>query len=215
MSAILIKITNSIKNLIVRYEVRNKGIIGKVKNDNFTLISNNCWGAEIYRELGIKYRTPFVGMYIFAPDYIKMLKKLSSEYLRDMRFAELSKYPEVNNERLTHYYPIGVLGDSVEVHFIHYKTERIAREKWRRRLNRINWKNIFVQFSDRDLFEEKYLIDFDSLRFKKVFFSAKQYSKYPWSVWIEDCSGEKNVMDGKLLYLYSKKYFSIYNWLNS
>ena len=48
----------------------------RLKNKNFTIICDNCWAGKVYQELGLPYQTPFVGMFIFSPDYIKMLKNL-------------------------------------------------------------------------------------------------------------------------------------------
>lgn len=48
----------------------------RIKNKNFTIICDNCWSGKVYRELGLPYQTPFVGMFVFSPDYIKMLRNL-------------------------------------------------------------------------------------------------------------------------------------------
>ncbi|WP_250575514.1 DUF1919 domain-containing protein [Streptococcus macedonicus] len=48
----------------------------RLKNKNFTIICDNCWAGKVYQELGLPYQTPFVGMFVFSPDYIKMLKNL-------------------------------------------------------------------------------------------------------------------------------------------
>lgn len=45
------------------------GNINKIglKNKCFTIISNNCWGGFVYQKFNLQYRTPFVGLFIFAP----------------------------------------------------------------------------------------------------------------------------------------------------
>lgn len=48
----------------------------RLKNKNFTIICDNCWAGKVYQELGLPYQTPFVGMFVFSPDYIKMLKNI-------------------------------------------------------------------------------------------------------------------------------------------
>ena len=48
-------------------------------------------------------------------------------------------------------YPIGKLGNDVEIHFLHYKSETEAQEKWNRRLKRMNFNNILFKFSDNDM----------------------------------------------------------------
>lgn len=53
-----------------------KSLSSRIEDRNFTIISNNCWGGELYKELNLAYNTPFIGLFIYAPCYIKMLKNL-------------------------------------------------------------------------------------------------------------------------------------------
>ena len=43
-----------------------------------TIISNNCWGGFVYQKFNLQYRTPFVGLFIFAPDYIELLENFDT-----------------------------------------------------------------------------------------------------------------------------------------
>jgi len=47
-------------------------------------------------------------------------------------------------------YPLGILGDDVEVHFLHYATWEEALEKWGRRTARIRWDRLFIKFGDQN-----------------------------------------------------------------
>ena len=151
----------------------------KLKYKDFTIISNNCWGGFVYQHFELPYASPFVGLFLFAPDYIKMLKKLDYYLDLPLKFInpEVSKY----REQITEYgtintYPVGIL-DDVELHFLHYKDESEATEKWERRKKRINPNELIVKFCDRDLCTEELIREFDSLQFeKKVCLTAKQYS---------------------------------------
>ena len=188
----------------------------RLKSLDFTVISSNCWGAEIYRELGIEYRTPFVGTYMFIPCYIKMLKQLKEYLSGPVSFISVSKYREANIVRASNPYPVGLLGNDVEIHFMHYKTEVEAEEKWKRRITRINWQKLFIQMSDRDGFTLELLEEFQKLDFKnKVCFTSKPYPMFNSVVWIKQCQGKPYVMDGMSLYKAFKKYFKLISWLNS
>ena len=46
----------------------------RVGPDEFTILSNDCWGSGPYNHAGRIYRTPFIGTRIFAPCYIELLK---------------------------------------------------------------------------------------------------------------------------------------------
>jgi uncharacterized protein (DUF1919 family) len=93
-------------------------------------------------------------------------------------------------------YPIGVLGDDVEVHFMHYHTEKEALEKWNRRLKRVNLNNLFIVFSDGAEFKEEQLERYEKLPFKhKIFFSSKPYSRYKSTVFVKDYANATHVYD--------------------
>jgi uncharacterized protein (DUF1919 family) len=208
------KIIFHIHYLYTSLIVRNKGVKGKVKNLDFTIVSNNCWGAEIYKELGIAYNTPFVGLYLFPEDYIQLLKNLHKYLNTKLIFTDKSKYLVANIDRQTSKYPIGLLND-VEIHFKHYKSQNEARNKWERRIKRVNYDSLFVEFSDRDGIDQLLYKKLLSLPYKNVvcFVSSTKYNSKK-TVLIKDCINDERVMDGKILYTYSKKYFDIAKWLN-
>ena len=97
----------------------------RLKNKNFTIICDNCWAGKVYQELGLPYQTPFVGMFVFSPDYIKMLKNLK-HYLSGnipLTFVKESKYiKDFDNA-----YPLALL-DDIELHFLHYADEEEATQ---------------------------------------------------------------------------------------
>lgn len=68
----------------------------RLKNHQFTIISNNCWGTFIYKKFGLPYQSPFVNLLIFAPDYIDLLENFSQNILRNITFIsnQESKFVE-------------------------------------------------------------------------------------------------------------------------
>ena len=86
------KIKNKLKPIV--YPITNFIPRIRLRNKNFTIICDNCWAGKVYQELGLPYQTPFVGMFVFSPDYIKMLKNLK-HYLSGnipLKFVKESKY---------------------------------------------------------------------------------------------------------------------------
>ena len=43
----------------------------KLERTDFTIISNNCWAASVYRRYGLPYLSPTAGLYFFADDFVK------------------------------------------------------------------------------------------------------------------------------------------------
>ncbi len=189
----------------------------RVKNRNFSIISYDCWGGGLYKDLGLKYTTPTIGLFFYAPCYIKMLKNLDFFLKSEIKFIDISKYEEANIRRENgDKYPIGLLREEIEIHFMHYKTPQEAKEKWNRRLQRLNMGNLFISFSDRALCEPEHIKEFDSLPFKnKVCFTAKEYPNCKSVVWLKRFKNKPhigNIFTNPEEY---KKYFDVANWLNN
>ena len=154
----------------------------QLRNRNVTIISENCWGGILCQYLGIGYNSPFVGLLVPAPDYIKVLRSLREYVEGDFRFIPRS---ESRYEKELRYFkqdfPIAELtpkggGESVEIHFLHYKSPEEAVEKWRRRAKRINYQNIIVKLAERNECTPKEIAEFEELDYpSKVCFTAKEY----------------------------------------
>lgn len=97
----------------------------KIKNTEVrSIICNNCVGAMVLNDFGLKFNSPFVNLFISAPDYIRLLKNL--RYYCDptadiMDISSNSSYPK------------GLLRGEITLHFLHYHSFEEAVEKWRTR----------------------------------------------------------------------------------
>jgi len=182
----------------------------RLKNKTFTLISNDCWGAEVYREFNLPYNTPFVGIMVMAPCYLALTSDLKF-YLEDkLRFKDHSRYDYVNRLREKKRFPIGVLGNDVEVHFMHYESEAEALEKWTRRVARINWQNLVIKFDgSKDYCTDEILTAFDALPYRKICFTAEEKSHIKSAMRIHDW-----VHDGKAMFKKCLPDFDVADWLS-
>ena len=120
----------------------------RLTNTDFTIISNNCWAGICYEYYGLPKLSPTVGLYFYADEYIKFLNHLERYLSMDLQFIDIkdSKYSkELISKKQTHV-PIGLL-DDVEIVFLHYRDVIIAKEKWQRRVERVNWNNMIYKFS--------------------------------------------------------------------
>jgi len=180
------------------------------------MISSNCIGSRFYQELVFPYNTPFVGLFIFAPCYIKMLGNLEYYLKSDLSIITKSKYEDLlPPEKRDRHYPVGLLGGDVEIHFLHYHDESEAKTKWSRRIERMNMDNLFVTFTDRDFCTEALLNQFDRMEYQhKVCFTAKKYPSVKSSVWVNEYKNEPQVGDLYTEYYNLKKHFDFVDWLN-
>lgn len=150
----------------------------KLQNKQFTLISNNCWGGHVYRYFNLPYMSPTVGLYFYAEEYVRFVSNLHHYCRQPLWFIkpEESRYYNELKRKGNTYCPIGVLGDDVEIVFLHYKTEEEAFEKWTRRVERMDWDNIIIKFSEQNGATPDHLRIVDALPYeKKLIFTSHDY----------------------------------------
>lgn len=172
----------------------NEGILAKhrkqrLKKKKFTIISNNCWGGYIYRCFNSMYQSPTVGLFIMPDDYLRFVNNLEY-YIKDCNLSfikpeESHNYQELRKHKEFGSYPIGML-DDIEICFMHYKTEKEAKEKWERRCRRIAWDNLIVKFCDQNECTKKHIESFNKIDKydKMICFVAQEipgkYNIYMW-----------------------------------
>lgn len=187
-----------------------------LKHHDFSIISNNCWGTRTYQKYGLEYLSPFQSALIFAPDYINLITNFSLEKLEILSFIEPhnSKYiDELKRQDLYDTsYPIALLKDATEVHFLHYKTPEDAYDKWTRRVKRINLKKLIFKFSDGDLATDLLIQKFDQLPYpNKICFTSKPYSHLKNVVFMERFKNQDRVT---LEWKYDYKYMNLHKFIN-
>ena len=188
-----------------------------LKHHDFSIISNNCWGTRTYKKFGLEYLSPFQSLFIFAPDFINLIKKFSVEKLEIKGFItrDESKYIEEmkKSELYELNYPIGILSDGCELHFQHYKNAKDAKEKWDRRVKRINLKKLIFKFSDGNLATDDLIKEFDMLEYKnKICFTSKPYPALKSVIYMEMFKDRGRV---DLEWKYDKRYINIHKFINS
>ncbi len=193
-----------------------KRIRRNIRNKDFTIISNNCWGGSIYQDLGIPYASPTIGLFFFfSPCYIRFISALRENLDAELEFVKQSKYEKCNYLQTLNAYPIGLLNKEIEIHFLHYHTEAEAMEKWNRRVSRVNFNNLFFSFSDNEECGIDEIEAFNQLPGKKVFFSAKKIPGIQSLIFIKSFRNQKVVGDMYDKRWHHRRYFDVVNWLNS
>lgn len=186
----------------------------RVRERRFSIVSNNCWGAAIYPALGLEYQTPFVGLFLMPDCYLAMLSDLRRRLSCKLTFLEESRYVSVNalrNEKGT-FWPIGCLGEGVEIHFMHYADRGEAVAKWERRLSRFasDDDGVAIKLCDRDSLTEEQARAFDRLGFgRKVLFTSMSLPGVSCAVRVPGPTP-----DGAALMYTCRSRFDVAGWLN-
>ena len=203
MKDYLHKLIKNIKSNTLHYDMKRK-----VKNRHFTIVSDNDWGKKVYDDLGMEYQSPFIGMFIFAPDYIELLSNFEHYMKSPLKFTLHSKYDGIKDV-----YPIGLLDQKVEIHFYSYKYKQTALNDWNERVKRINWEQLFFKFSDQYHCREECIEEFNQLPLKnKICFTAMPMGQLDSVICFSKQNVETKIENEQTAY---KKYFDVATWLNT
>lgn len=201
--------TRGIKNMLAKVHH------ALLKSDDFTIISNNCWGGIIYKYFGMKFQSPTIGMYFFGDEYIKFLKNLKY-YLSQplvIRNLKSSKYrDEIIRRKQT---PLIGWLDDVEIVLLHYHVPEEAVEKWNYRLERINYNKLIIKFNDQNLFEIKHLDEFEKMPYKnKICFTGKKYPCYKSAIWFKEYA-KIGYVENDTKIKHWRRYFDVIKYINN
>lgn len=184
-----------------------------VRDENFTLISNDCWGSGPYQHLGLMFRTPFIATRMMAPCYLELLRSLTHYVAAPAEFITTSRYDFLNAGRQADlgYYPIALLDGAIELHFMHEPDETTAWAKWERRRAKMNFDNLYIKFSqDPECCTDAMLEEFDRLDYPyKVCFTYRDYPEFRSTILVPDY-----FVPGAPMYFVSRTYFDAIAWLD-
>lgn len=207
------RVKHKIAEKIKRYyaPIRRK----RLTNTDFTIISNNCWGGVTYEGYGIQKQSPTVGCYLFAKDYLKLVRDLKKYMEKPLEIISLdkSKYKQWIVENHNENCPIGRIED-IEIVFVHYHDAATAKEKWDRRVQRINWDNLIFKFSYMNHATEENLREFDSYELpgKKLMFVNQENHTYKCGVYYPGFEEDDQVYNDTF---YWNRYFNVTRFLNT
>lgn len=191
-------------------KIRNYFTRRRLQNKNFSLIASNCNGGCILHDLGIRFNSPFINLWIEPQDFIKLLQNLPFYLSQELHFLD----KEDNSS------PIGLLND-VKIYFTHYKSKEEALTKWNERVKRINYNNLFILFTDRDSCSYRDLCDFEKLPYKnKIVFTHIPYPEFKSAQYIKGWESENSVglcFEYTSLFKWTKHYdeFDFISWFNN
>ncbi len=146
----------------------------RLYNDNFSILSSNCVGTFIYRDLGLPYLSPTINLSIGMDDFVKLAG--NPKWYMEQKLIQGNSEAEE--------YPVGLLGD-IKINFIHYQTFEEAVEKWEKRKKRIEWDNLFIIGTERDGCTYNTLRRFEELPYKsKIIFTHVKYPEFSSAYYI-------------------------------
>ncbi|HEX9025909.1 MAG TPA: DUF1919 domain-containing protein [Clostridium sp.] len=181
---------------------------------NFSIICNNCLGGFIYQYYNIEYRTPTLGLFFLARDYVKFLSDIKFYLTKQLEFInpiESIYYENFKNLAGFMEFPIAKLYD-IEIFFMHYKNKEEVIEKWTRRINKINWNNLIIIFAENETCNLEIIKQFDDLQFQnKICFTKDDHKEIKSSCYIEEMNDPTRTWDVETI----MKHFDLTEFINN
>ena len=124
-------------------------------NANFTILSQNCVGGVIYKNLGLPFLTPTINCFIEDESFAKLVEK-PRFYLSKSAEPLIDCYVDSIDSSIT--YPKIKIED-IEICCLHYKNCNEAVAAWNRRRTRVNFDNLYIMANSWNTHGKKELID--------------------------------------------------------
>ena len=208
------------KKALERYQRRNRK---RLTNHGFTIMANSCIGAQVYRDLNLRFDTPFVGSYMTPEDFVVFMS--NPKYWVDQEIIE---------EHTKATCPVGLIGGKLRIFFVSDKSFEDGVTKWKYRKERIHWDNLFVMFNpleqdfeinsnySKHMCSTETIHKFVNLNLKNYVVITnvkehilnnscillKRYINYKYPPYI----GIISVISGKRIF---DRYFDVVHWLNT
>jgi len=144
-----------------------------------TIICSTCIGGMISHNLGLKFMSPTVNIWMIPSDLVKFVSDLDRYLNAKIEFKKSDDYP------------VGKLLD-ITVYFQHYTSNEEAENKWNERKTRIDRENLYIITDDKRLSEEE-IEKLKKVNCKRlIIFTVDGLKKEPFFAY--DCyKGEKEI----------------------
>ncbi len=162
------------------------------RKDHCSIICNNCVGGVIYHNLGLRFDSPTVNLFITGREYLEFCKNLLYYSTCDLIQSE---------ETMKNGYPVGVLIPKDELHipvrvfFQHYKSFEDAKKKWIERFNRVDFDNLYFIWEFYDtIYDNSLMYEFDHLPLNhKIIITHKSFPGIKNSFFIHCYTNDKPI----------------------
>lgn len=166
----------------------------KLKDSQVSILSNNCLAGVVYKELGLKSRTPTINTWCRGEDYIKFLSNYEFYLEQEMKVYKGNLGAQFQEK--------GIINNDIIWHFNHSISAEDEVKKWNERVNRFNRNNIAVIMvieSDEQAYQ------FERLGFKKKMGIYYKDLGLPSIIYCQEWSNKEN----RLKYSFSFSQFAM------
>ena len=149
------------------YFFRRRGMMRRYAGGPVSILSNNCLGALICHDLGIKFDTPTVNLWMTCDDFLDFMENLPTMLKEEV--VEVTGSPSPS--------PVGRLAGQVTLNFTHYPSFDEAKSIWNRRRERVDFQHMVVVMADNSNLSDAAIERFKCLPNPKKMFVQSPHTK--------------------------------------
>jgi uncharacterized protein (DUF1919 family) len=165
----------------------------------------------VYKYLDQPFNTPFIGLFLMGPCFIEFLRDPKFYVTQELVFQDTSRYEVINQIQAKNPYPLATLGGKVEISFLHYHSPEEARQKWTRRVARINWDNLLVKFDgSKDGATPELVREFEQMPYRRLLLVKEPVPGAATAVVVPQYT-----TNGAHMFLNSLPDYDFVNWVNT
>ena len=142
------------------YFFRRRGMMRRYAGGPVSILSNNCLGVLICHEVGIKFDTPTVNLWMTCDDFIDFIENLPA-----MLKEEVVEVPQSSSTS-----PVGRIAGRITLNFTHYPSFGEAKSAWNRRRDRVDLRRVVVVMADNSNLSDEAIGRFKRLPHPKKMF---------------------------------------------
>lgn len=178
----------------------------RLKNRDFTILCPNCIGGMIYHRLGLPFRSPTINLWMRQRDFLSFAANPRAYISQPLQFVDSDME-----------YPVAKLRD-ITIYFNHSNSCEEASADWYRRMQRINYDNIFLIMYDIEDITKEDILRFESIPCRgRLVLSDRHYPDIPYVKTIhptERLFGKQFIDQDWLGLKTFEKHLDFVKWLN-
>lgn len=171
---------------------------------NISIISDDCWGGQYYRRMGIPYLSPTVGCWIEPAGYVDLIRQILSGNALSAELAPDSAE-----------YPILTAGGA-RFHYIHDTDAGKTLETFSRRWERLNPARLFFKVDFGKYYKAREVDAWNNLKLRNSVALFPRDSAIAAGAPIHNgVAIDDWTIDGAKMYGISERKFSVIRWLRT
>lgn len=169
-----------------------------------TIISRDCIGGYIYKEMNQKFSSPTIGLYMTNDDFITFCLDLPEFLTGSLEPIESDKpYPRCK---------ITSSKGEIKINFMHYTSLDEAIEKWQRRKLRVDYNNIKIIMDAKPNVSKDIVCRFQSIPYDKVLLSSGENIRNVKDTFCMPCYLEASPPDTLIKHSIDGRFIDEYDW---